>query len=189
MTNNEKRVGKKLSIIAICSVVTIVIIVLAVFILIGHSSSNDIVVTAQTHYSGLTCQDKTLRHPVLTDYNPISFTNTISAVFSDAGISSITYQYDGTYSSAEDAKDAEAFAAADYNTFLAKEYNVDIEIFSHNFRRNGENLSLTITAQADDIPQKTLPYFLLDNTSSLPKNAEALIKIYKDKGFSCRETK
>ena len=77
MTDSNKKVGKKVGVIATCSVLFVAVIVLAIFGLLNHESSNDVAITNQTHYTGIVCENSSLEHPVLTDYTPVSFKNTI----------------------------------------------------------------------------------------------------------------
>lgn len=181
---------KKSSIAWMAIMVAIVVGVVAVVVAILNSgSSNDIVVSGEGEVIGLKCKDDKLTHVVLTHGRPTSFTNEILANFQNDKLVSIMYQYSGTYGSEKEVEEAEAFAAADYNTILAKDYGVDIDIFSHVFAKDGNELRLTINGKADKANSKVATYFMLEQNDSFPKALAEMRKRYESAGFSCETTK
>lgn len=181
---------KKSSILWIMVLILVVAgIAAGVIAIVNSGSSNDIVVNGEGEVVGLKCKDDKLTHVVLTHIRPASFTNEVSANFQNDKLVSIMYQYSGTYGSAEEVNEAEAFAAADYNTILAKDYGVDIDIFSHVFAKDGDKLRLTINGKADKVNSKVAPYFMLEQSESFPKTLSAMKKRYENAGFSCETTK
>ena len=166
----------------------IVGVAVIVAVMLNGGSSNDITVDGGGSVVGLKCKDNKLTHPVLTRISPISFTNEILANFQDDKLLSIMYQYDGVYESEEKVNEAEAFAAADYNTILAKEYGQDIEVFSHVFAKDGNKLHLTINGKADKVNAGVAPYFMLEQNETFPKTLDKMKKRYEDAGFSCKIT-
>lgn len=183
---NERKVGNKIKIAGSCLIFLSIICLIFLFFS-DQGYSEDIKLTSYTHNSGLKCENDSIVHPVLTDFSPQLFKNTISAVFSEDVLSSISFQYQGLYDSSETATSAKAFAAADYNTILAKEYGLNPNIFSHSSWVNEKTFSLTITAQGGDIPQKAAPYFLLDGSATFPTSKESMRNAYVNKGFLCQE--
>lgn len=174
---------------AAVAVVMVVGVVAVIAALLNSGSSNDIVVSGEGEVIGLKCKDDKLTHVVLTYGRPTSFTNEVLANFQDDKLMSIMYQYEGIYSSEEEVKEAEAFAAADYNKILAKNYGVDTNIFSHVFVKDGNELRLTINGKADKVNSKVAPYFMLEQNDSFPKTLDAVRKAYEGAGFSCETTK
>lgn len=179
--------GKRNDILApiLILAVTAVIITTIILVILYNGETNNVIITGGSKVVGLKCENNTLVHPVLTDFTPETISNKITANFQNNKLDSITYRYEGIYGSAEEVKDAEAFAAADYNTILAKEYGEDIEIFSHVFFKDGEKLHLTITADSNRVSSKVAPYFLLDNNKTFPKQIDVMKTAYEEKNFSC----
>lgn len=160
-----------------------------IVVVLNSGGSNDIVVSGGGEVIGLKCENETLTHPVLTHLKPASFKNEISANFQNDKLMSIMYHYDGTYGSTKEVDEVEAFAAADYNTILAKDYGEDIDVFSHVFMKDGNKLKLTINAKANKVNSKVAPYFLLSQNESFPRTLGAMKKAYENAGFSCDKTK
>lgn len=175
--------------IVVVVVIAVVGVAAAMVAVLNGGSSNDIVVSGEGEVVGLKCKDDKLTHPVLTHIRPASFTNEIVANFQDDKLKSIMYQYSGVYGSEKEVDEAEAFAAADYNTILAKEYGVDIDIFSHVFAKDGNELRLTINGRADKVNSKVAPYFMLEQSESFSKTLDAMRERYESAGFSCETTK
>ena len=134
-------------------------------------------------------KDDKLVHPVLTHIRPASFVNEISANFQNDKLISIMYHYDGVYGSEAEVDEVEAFAAADYNTILAKDYGADIDIFSHVFAKDGNKLQLTINGRADKVDARTASYFMLERDDSFSKTLAYMREKYENAGFSCEVTK
>ena len=175
--------------VVVAVVIAVGIVVGGIAAILNSGSSNDIVVSGEGEVVGLKCKDDKLTHPVLTRVRPDSFTNEISANFQDDKLVSIMYQYDGVYGSEEEVTEAEAFAAADYNTILAKDYGENIDIFSHVFAKDGNKMRLTINGRADKVNSKVAPYFMLEQSESFPKTLTDIRKRYENAGFSCETTK
>ncbi len=170
--------------------IIIAILIIVIIIIFCNGKSNDVVISYNDKVIGLKCNNDTIVHPVLKDYTPIAFTNEITATFQSDKLLSIMFQYEGTYNSAKEVEEAEAFAAADYNKILANVYKEKIDVFSHVFVKDGNKLRLTITGYANDVSLKTAPYFLLDldESSIFPKQIDAMRVVYEDEGFSCEIT-
>lgn len=172
--------------IAVAVVVGVAVVIAAI---LGSGSSNEIVVNGEGEVIGLKCRDDKLTHVVLTHGSPTSFTNEILANFQNDKLKSMMYQYEGAYGSEKEVEEVEAFAAADYNTILAKNYGVDINMFSHVFVKDGNELRLTINGGADKINSRVAPYFMLEQNDAFPKTLATMRKAYEDLGFSCETTK
>ncbi len=183
--NNKKE--KRFSLIAAVFVVMAIVLALLILVVVFLSGgqSNDVKVSGGGKNVGLKCTDSEILHPALRDYTPISHTNTIMANFDEEGLSTITLYYVGAYGSPSEAKQAEAYAQADYGLILAKEYGVSTESFSHSFTIDGENVNLTITAKNGDVNDKTAPYFLLEQNRVFPKTLDGLKQRYEERNFSC----
>ncbi|MBO7131928.1 hypothetical protein J6V85_01520 [Candidatus Saccharibacteria bacterium] len=184
--DSEKK--KRINYVVCFLILIIVIVLLFLFLLFSGRESDDIKVSWEEKKIGLKCTDSTLLHPALRDYTPKSHTNTIMANFVDDKLSAITLYYVGNYSSSSEAKQAEAYAQADYGLILAKEYGVDTESFSHSFMIDGNIVSLTITAENGDISDRTAPYFLLEQNRSFPKSMDGVKQRYEERNFSCEIT-
>ncbi len=167
-------------------IVVVIVVVAIVMNAMNGKKTGDIEVSGSSKMVGLKCEEASLPHPVFADINPVSHTNSITANFANDRLSTIMYQYDGVYTSEEEAKHARVLAEADYNLILSNDYDQDIDIFSHNFMSDGNKLSLTITAKADKVSSRTAPYFLLDTTSSFPKTLESMKQAYEAKSFTCK---
>ena len=183
--SNQKE--KKMNLIG-CCFIAVTIILLLLFIILGGGKSNDVDVSWGGKVIGLKCVDSELLHPALRERTPISHTNTIMANFADDKLSTITLYYVGTYSSPSEAKQAEAYAQADYGLILAKEYKVGVN-FSHSFMIDGEKVSMTITSEDGDVNDKTASYFLLERYRAFPKSLEDMKKRYEERNFSCEVAK
>ena len=165
----------------------VILSVLALLLFVfGEQKSNDVEVSGGGKNTGLKCTDSETRHPALRDYTPASHTNTIMANFTENDeLLAITLYYVGNYNSPSEAKQAEAYAQADYGLILAKEYGVNIDSFSRSFTINGNKVSMTITAKKDSVTDKTAPYFLLEQDKSFPKSLNGMKQRYEGKNFSC----
>ena len=184
---SKKKKNDVLWMVAIAAIVIgVVVVIVAV---LNNGSSSDIVVSGEGEVVGLKCKDDKLVHPVLTRMSPVSLTNEVSANFQNDKLISIMYQYDGVYESEKEVDEAEAFAAADYNTILAKDYGENIDIFSHVFTKDGNKLRLAINARADKVNSKVAPYFMLEQGKSFPKTLDNMKKRYENVGFSCETIK
>ena len=184
---NDKK-EKSLSSVSCYSIIAIVVLLLLLFIIIifGEKKSDDIEVSIGGENIGLKCTDSELLHPALRDYTPMSHTNTIMANFTENNmLSTITLYYVGNYGSSSEAKQAEAYAQADYGLILAKEYGTNVDSFSHSFMIDGEKVGLTITAKNDSVNDKTAPYFLLEQEESFPKSLEIMKQRYEERNFTC----
>lgn len=180
---------KKSSVVwMVVALVVVVGVAVAIAVILNSGSSNDVTVSGGGSVVGLKCKDDKLTHPVLTHIRPASFTNEILANFQNDKLISIMYQYDGVYGSEKEVDEAEAFAAADYNTILVKNYDEDINIFSHVFAKDGNKLRLTINAKADKVNSRVAPYFMLDQNEPFSKNLAKMRKRYENAGFSCETT-
>ncbi len=179
---------KRLNLIGYCFIAATAILLL-LFIILGGGRSNDVEVSWGGEVVGLKCIDSEVLHPALRDYTPISHTNTIMANFADDKLSTITLYYVGTYSSPSEAKQAEAYAQADYGLILAKEYEVSVKSFSHSFMINDEKVSMTITSEDGSVDDKTASYFLLERYRAFPKSLEEMKKRYEERNFSCEVVK
>ena len=181
--------NKKIDIKTVGTLLLIVIVVLVVVVVIMNmlngESTGDITVSGGDSMVGLECIDAELTHPALREVQLESHTNTITANFVDDKLSSIMYRYVGTYQSEEEANRARVLAEADYNLILTNEYDVKIDVFSHNFMTNGNEMILAITGDADKVTSRTAPYFLLDALTEFPKTLDELRAAYETKGFSC----
>lgn len=183
----EKR-GDNRTLFIVAFVAVMMAVVMIILAFLNDEKSNDITISGGGEVVSLKCENNTLTHPVLTDYKPLSFVNQITANFQDDKLTSIMYQYEGVYKSAEEVDDAEAFAAADYNIILAKDYGVDADIFSHVFMKDGNRLKLTINSRADKVSPQVAPYFMLGQNRAFPKSLDAMKKEYENNEFSCKTT-
>lgn len=173
----------------IIAVVAVIGVIAGIAAVLNSGSSSDIVVSGEGEVVGLKCRDDKLTHPVLTHIRPTSFTNEISANFQNDKLTSIMYQYNGVYGSETEADEAEAFAAADYNTILTKDYGVNNDIFSHVFAKDGNKLLLTINGRAEKVDSRVAPYFMLGRDDSFSKTLTYMREKYENAGFSCEVTK
>ena len=184
---NEKK-EKKLGPVVYFVIAVIAIVSLILFMIFNGGESNDVKISWEEKKIGLKCTNSKILHPALRDYTPVSHTNTIMANFIDDELSTITLYYVGDYGSPSKAKQAEAYAQADYGLILAKEYGVDVGSFSHSFMIDGSKVNLTITAENGDINDRTAPYFLLEQNKSFPKSLEGMKQRYEERNFSCEMT-
>lgn len=185
MSKNKKTLLMQVGVL-FCVVAVLILVVIIIMNITNGEKTGDITVSGSAKMVGLKCEDTVLKHPVFIDVKPISQKNKIMANFANDRLSTITYQYDGIYSSEEATERARVEAEADYNLILANNYGEQVDVFSHSFMSDGDKLSLTITAKADKVGSRTAPYFLLDNTDSFPKSLEVMREAYEAKGFSCK---
>ena len=184
--NSKKEHRLNSAVYYIIVAVVILFLFLLLVIIFGDGKSNTVEVSGGGKTIGLRCTDSEVLHPALRDYAPISHTNTIMANFTEEDVlSSITLYYVGVYSSPEEARQADAYAQADYGLILAKEYGVNVNTFSHSFTTDGSKVNMTITAKSDNISDKTAPYFLLERDKSFPKSLEGMKKRYEGINFTC----
>lgn len=178
----KKRIGISVggSIFLTAAAILVVVIVLNM-----NKSTGDVKIGEVIHYTGLKCIDHENEHILFSVIKPISWSNVVTANFADSGLSSITYQYDGIYSSEVEATEVEEYAVPNYNIILERDYGEKNNIFSHSFLKDGNKLALTITGKGDKISAKTAPYFMLSNTETFPKTVELMKNAYEKMGFSC----
>lgn len=178
----KKRIGVSVggSIFLTVAAMLVVIIVLNM-----NKSTGDVKIGGVIHYTGLKCIDHENEHILFSTIKPISWSNVITANFSEDRLSSITYQYDGIYSSEAEATEAEEYAVPNYNIILERDYGEKNNIFSHSFLKDGNKLALTITGKSNRVSAKTAPYFMLSNTETFPETVDSMKSIYEKVGFSC----
>lgn len=164
---------------------TVVVVLVAVIVLNMNKSTGDVKIGGVIHYTGLKCIDHENEHILFSTIKPLSWSNVVTANFADSGLSSITYQYDGIYSSEAEATRAEEYAVPNYNIILERDYGEKNNIFSHSFLKDGNKLALTITGKGDRINVKTAPYFMLSNTETFPETVDSMKSAYERVGFSC----
>lgn len=166
----------------------LVVIILTVVIVnaMRGQEAGDLKIGGEVKVMGIVCKDTSSLHPALTSVKIDSYTNTITANFSDDKLSSISLLYEGEYGTEKSAKSAEAFAAADYNEILVKKYGEKIDIFSVNFSVEGSKMQMAQTTRnIGKINTNTVAYFLLDHGASMAKSPDGLKKQYEAKGFTC----
>lgn len=178
----KKRIGISVggSIFLTVAAILVVIIVLNI-----NKSTGDVKIGEVIHYTGLKCIDHENEHVLFSVIKPISWSNAVTANFSEDGLSSITYQYDGIYSSEVEATEAEEYAIPNYNIILERDYGEKNNIFSHSFLKDGNKLALTITGKGDKVNVKTAPYFMLSDIETFPETVDSMKSIYEKVGFSC----
>lgn len=174
------------------AVIIAIIVLLAVVLsnAMRGETTGDTTVTGGAEVDGLTCKNRTLAHPAFASKPALSYVNTVTAVFRDNKLSSISLLAEGIYDTSAMAEEAKAFAEADYNLTLTNKYNEKIDVFSANFTVNGTKLLLAQTTR--DISKITLnnvTYFLLDQGTNISKTLDGIKKQYENKGFTCEKNK
>ena len=166
--------------------VAVVLIVVVVINAMKGEATGDMKIGGEAKVTGMVCKSASSLHPALTSVEVDSYTNTITANFSDDKLSSISLLYEGEYKTAKNAESAETYARSDYNEILIKKYGEDIEIFSSNFSVDGTKMQFVQTTHdIGKINEKTVAYFLLDQGTHIAKSLDGLKKQYEAKGFSC----
>lgn len=176
--------------------ITIAVVAIAVVIamLMANAmkgeTTGDLVISGGTSVDGLICKDRKLEHPAFKSKPAITYLNTVTAIFRDNKLSSISLLVDASYESAVQAEDGMNFGKADYNLTLTNKYGEKADIFSANFTLNGAKLQLAQTTRdIDKINAKTVTYFLLDEGTSISKTFDGLKKQFESKGFTCEKSK
>ena len=168
----------------------IIIIMIIMVNAMNGKETGDVVISGETTINGLICKDKTLAHPAFSTKPAISYVNTITAIFRDDKLSSISLLSEAFYETEQLARGAEASAMADYNLTLNRKYNEDDDIFSRHFTVNGVKLQLAQTTRdISKINSNTVVYFLLDQGTNISRSFSELKKQYENKGFSCEKSK
>lgn len=178
--------------LGVTTIVIAVVTLLVVLLVNGMQgeTTGDTIITGGTEVDGLTCKNRTLEHPAFVSKPAVTYTNTLTAVFQDGKLSSISLLAEGSYESATMAEEAKAFAMADYNLTLTRKYSEKDDIFSSNFTVNGARLQLAQTTRdIGKINGNTVTYFLLDQGTSISKTLDGLKKQYENKGFTCEKSK
>lgn len=166
--------------------VVIVLIVIAVVNVMKDEKTGDIKVSGEAEVTGLVCKDTTLVHPALVSKSVGDHINTITANFRDGKLSSISLVYEGDYDTEQTAKEAEAFARADYNLTLINKYGEKDDIFSIGFSVDGAKIQMVQTARdVSRINTNTVAYFLLEQGTSIAKSLDGLKEQYEARRFSC----
>lgn len=169
--------------------VAMVLIVIVVVNVMKGKEAGDIKVGEETEVMGLVCKDTALIHPALISKRMKDHMNTITANFRDDKLSSISLVYEGDYGAEQMAKEAEAFARAEYNLTLINKYGEKDDIFSIGFSVDGAKMQMVQTARdISKINTNTVTYFLLDQGTSIVKTMDGLKKQYEANGFSCKES-
>jgi len=152
--------------------------------------TGDVTISGGDTVAGLTCKDRTLVHPAFANKPANSYENTITAIFRDDKLSSISLLAEAIYSNVETMEEMKAFAAADYNLTLNKKYGEKSDIFSANFTIDGTKLQLAQTTRdISRINANTVTYFLLDYGTTISRSLGGLKKQYESKGFTCEKSK
>ncbi len=166
----------------------VVVVLIAVLLanMMKGEESGDMKIGGEAKVAGMVCKSASSLHPALTSVEVDSYTNTITANFSDDKLLSISLLYEGEYGTAKNAESAETYARSDYNDVLIKRYGEDIEIFSSIFSVDGTKMQfIQTTRDIGRINENTVEYFLLDRGTNIAKSLDGLKKQYEAKGFSC----
>ena len=153
----------------------------------GKTTTNSSPSTAVS-YSALICE-KTTQDPseVLTTSAPQSLTETISVVYRNDILDSLTFAYAGVYANASTASAAENELHSTYYRFIGP---LDISISEYNNTYNviDNTTTMTLKVPASNIKPDILPLFFLgDSTNISSMSREDFDAVYRTKGFTCKK--
>lgn len=112
---------------------------------------------------------------------------TIKYTFKNGQADKVSFTYNGSYSSSEDARYADARAHADYNIYMSGT-SQSPEAFSPSFSHADSSMQINLFGEVSQLTAATAKLFYIDSDtfgridfSSL----ESVIENYKNKNFSC----
>ena len=182
-------VDKKKDNTSIWAIGTILLVfaVVAVFFLINSgNTTEELTIDGTESVSGIRCIDTANTNILLKDYSPVSYKNVITVSFTNERLASITYAYEGSYSSSAEADHARDFAESAYNSTMSKEYGLEITDFARNMSVNENTVYISITATDNKfLNSKTAPIFMLSSDQAFPSSLKEIETAYESAGFFC----
>lgn len=185
MTKEHNNVSTKWGSAILVFVITAVVALFFVFIIMNNQKAEDVTITGNTTIAGVSCESETLISPLLVDVRANSYSNKISATFSDDKLRSITYHFMGTYDSNNTASFADGMAIAKYNETI-ENYGVKESAFSYTHSVEGELLNINLTTDSENLTSTVAPLFLLRDTNTFPKSLDSFVDAYEKEGFVCK---
>ena len=160
-------------------------LVIAIFTA-GISSTNTVEIAGSKNIDGVRCINIEKMNYIFEEATPVSHKNTITAVFIDGGLSSLSLEYKGEYIDAIVADHARDLAEARYNLTMTEQYGLDIADYSRNISVSSNVVHATITATSDkNLNSKTASLFMLDNVHNFPNSLQDIKTAYESAGFTC----
>lgn len=171
---------------AIGTILLVFAIVAVFFVINSGNTTGELTIDGTESVSGIRCVDAAKINFLLKDYSPVSHKNVITVSFTNERLASITYAYEGSYSSPAEASRARDFAESTYSSTMSKEYGLEITDFARNMSVNENNVYISITATDNKfLNSKTAPIFMLSSDQAFPSSLKEIETAYESVGFFC----
>lgn len=152
-----------------------------------HTSSGDNYESTES----VSCNAKNLDDAFFRTNNVQRSTHEIKGIFDNGKLSKISYEYSGSFSSEDTAKNAEAELMAKYNTYMT-EHELSIRYLDSVIMANKTKLRVSLYGERDKLNHATAGFFFLseEEVDKISKySAKELGDLYAKKGFSCEYSK
>ncbi len=185
-SKENKKKGAALGMIIVAALIGILAVV--VYLLTHKTETYIHETTADEKTSALTCVSSGSDSDFFVSEEATDMVHTLKMIYKDGKISKLSYEFTGTYSAEESARQAKGSFNTDYNIYLGK-YDIKHEILSPVFWYTEEKAGVKLFL--DDYGRMNsviATFFYIDeaSVSSIAKNSiDATKKYYEKKNFSC----
>lgn len=183
----EKKGNKSNILKAICLALILGAIPILVWFLTNRSETIITEDTVQASVSALQCSSNKSEDAFFLPEKVQRYEHKIKVLFKNDAIDAISYNYEGTYSSNNEAEDEMSKFYADYNIYMVSQ-NLDAQSLSPNLSAVKTKVTISLYADRKKMNSGTLPIFFLDgeDLEKIEKfGEEEFEEYYKNKGFSC----
>ena len=186
--NGKKKFKKALIVYAFSMAIIAGIVALIIFALTNKRETHTYVNRNNGETSGLKCTIDKNDNAFFASDLATELRHTIKIMYNDNNIDKISYEYDGVYNSAEEAKKDAGKMHTDYNIYMG-DHGVDHEILEPVFQYDGEKARIRL--YLDDYKKMNsvigkVFYIGSGIQDTVAKgSAEDTKKIFENKGFSC----
>ena len=133
----------------------------------------------------LVCESEVTLYPLFNYDNSVSKSIKINASFESNELSSISLIYKLNYNSTEEISKSEAINHGALNT-LSQNEGLGPDAYGAKYSKLGDGLQLSLYAVKNDIDDRALKYFMLENIDSTSYSQEKIAVAYTNKGLKCK---
>lgn len=192
MSNSVKKEKKKLIIDIAIVVVIVAIIAFVIFVLTNHRETIQTTDTEPDNSDSISCHiDSKIENQFFDFRSPKTISQEVKATFNDNKPSKLFYSFVGEYESSKEAESASALITAAYNEYLGG-HGISLSTISHTIYSIDSTARADLYAEIKNVNLYTSKFFLLDSNefnSAKSLGPKSFEKLYKNKGFTCENTK
>lgn len=167
----------------------LVLIVCLIYWLMQPRVSVESDTTESAKITSMTCTGGDVVNEVFDTSTATTVTYTINLLFSDGILTNLTYQYEGTYESAEAAEAQLPYLHADYNLDLQDRGLTSTYFSSTTVGRVDNVLQISFTADSETLNPEVADYLMmdLDENGELPSTYAEVKANYVGRSFVCQD--